>query len=291
MKGLEKDWPDDQALVDDIVRVGSVSAYAESVGRSRSTVQAHVRKRGLTDAVKDAMRARREAYEAPEGVSELDILRQRVKELESRSRMDLKDSVQEERVLQAVEQAVSSVKPPARVIPIERARKKHGYHRQLVAFSDWHGGEVVDREAMNGLNEYTWEVMEHRVKELVSSLLSHKDHSPPLSGLDVMVVGDMISGNIHEELKETNEVPATEQAVQMGYLIGRTIEGLRGHYPDITVKFVVGNHPRMPVKPTTKTCRQGGGDWPAQGCPRRGRRVWCESDSGPGSVSSGAGGE
>src|ERR1039458_7277263 len=122
----------------------------------------------------------------------------------------------------------------------------------LVALSDFHGGEFVDPLAVNHLNDYSWSIMEERVDELVDGLLSHRDHSPALTGLDIAIVGDMVSGHQHQELAETNEYPLAVQGVKMGHLLGQTIERLEPHYENIKVVSVVGNHPRLKQKPASK---------------------------------------
>ena len=161
--------------------------------------------------------------------------------------------VSTERIVAAVEQALADVEHPVTFTapsPSEPSRTAH--HRHVAVWSDWHGGENVDPETVNGLNDYDWQIMESRVDEMLDAMLSHKRRSPELTGLDILIPGDQCSGSNHRELAVTNEYPLAEQGVRMGYLQGRAIEHLAPHYEDIRVVTCVGNHPRLVVKPAAK---------------------------------------
>ncbi len=189
-----------------------------------------------------------------ENVSSEELLRAERDELRRRLATARKADVGEERILQAIEAAVLSVVPPwqtAAMVP-EEGPEPEAHHRQAVLLSDFHGGEVVDRDAVNGLNSYDWEIMEARCDEVVTSLLAYKRRAPALTGLDIAFLGDMCSGSNHAELAETNQYNAAEQGIKMGYLLGQLVERLVPHYPDLKVLGVVGNHPRTSIKPAAK---------------------------------------
>ena len=198
-----------------------------------------------------------------EVVSRSDILEQENKELRAALNKQRKESVGAERVIQAVELALAGLEVPKRkgVVPVKReAGRPH--HRQMVLLSDFHGGEVVDPDVVQGLNEYDWQIMEDRVGEVIQALLSHRDRSPDLTGLDVVFLGDMCSGSNHDELAVTNEYPLAEQGVKMGLLMGQIIEQLAPHYPELNVVTVEGNHPRLNKAPQAKN-PQDNMDWVA----------------------------
>lgn len=198
-----------------------------------------------------------------EVVSRADILEQENKELRAALNRQRKESVGAERVIQAVELALSSLEPPKRkrVVPVKREQGRP-HHRQMVLLSDFHGGEVVDPDVVQGLNEYDWQIMEDRVGEVIQALLSHRDRSPDLTGLDVVFLGDMCSGSNHDELAVTNEYPLAEQGVKVGLLMGQIVEQLAPHYPKLNVVTVEGNHPRLNKAPQAKN-PQDNMDWVA----------------------------
>jgi hypothetical protein len=236
---------------------GEIAAASDRFGCGGSTLRAALKKRGLMDRVNEMRAVRQVAARAKpvtEEVSREEILEQEVRELRAASNRGRKAEVKEERLTRAVEEALRSVAPPTRQRParVSTAAAGKAHHRQLVQWSDWHGGEVVDPDAVNGLNAYSWEIMEARVDEMIDAMLSHKRVSPELTGLDIIVGGDMNSGSNHRELAETNQYPLAEQGVRMGFLLGTAIEKLTDEYRSIRVLNIVGNHPRLALKPAAK---------------------------------------
>lgn len=182
-----------------------------------------------------------------------DILRAELREARRALDQYRKADLATERMLRAMSDALGAVQPPPFVrlaAPVDADEDAH--HRHLLLLSDFHGGERVDGGAVHGLNTYDWEIQERRVDEALHAVLSHQRRAPALTGLDVLFVGDMCSGHIHKEIAETNQYPAAEQAVRMGYLIARIVQRLHGHYPDLRVGGVVGNHGRMDKAPAAK---------------------------------------
>lgn len=197
------------------------------------------------------------------GPSEEEMLRDEVKQLRAAARRTDRASIGDERVLRAIEQAVSRVEP-ARLTLNERHSSEaarhdsiEAHHRQAAVWSDWHYGEVVSKAQMNGLNEFNVAIAEDRVDQLVRSMLAFKRVRPALTGLDIWLLGDMASGAIHA-LEETNEIPAAEQYVKVGYLIASAIERLAAHYADISCAGIVGNHPRPGKEPASKDSYNSG---------------------------------
>ena len=143
-------------------------AFSVAVGQqvSASTLNNHLyRNPDLRGLVRAAF-----ASEVEDVVSRTDILEEENRELRSALGKQRKESVGAERVIQAIEQALTSVEPPKRRVPRPLpAAPKGAHHRQLVCLSDFHGGEVVDPEVVQGLNEYDWQIMEDRWKRLIKS--------------------------------------------------------------------------------------------------------------------------
>lgn len=201
-----------------------------------------------------------------DGPSEIDVLKDTVRELRAQNRRAVRTSAGNERVLRAIEEAVFNTEPfslPAGPRPLNRGvgTKEASHHRQFALWSDWHYGETVSGEQMNGLNEFNVAVAEERVQQLVQSMLKFKRVRPALTGLNIGLLGDMASGMIHK-LEETNEIPAAEQYVRVGYLIASAIAQLAPHYPEIVIDAIVGNHPRAAKEPASKDAYNNG-DWVA----------------------------
>lgn len=225
-----------------------------------STLSNHLgRHRDVRGRVKAAFVAERD-----EVVSRTDLLEEEVRELRLALNRQRRESVGEERVLQAIELAMAQVPKVSRrrsaAVPKREPGRPH--HRALVALSDFHGGEVVDRDVVQGLNEFDWQILEDRCQEVIQSLLSHQRRSPDLTGLDICFVGDLCSGANHLELEVSNEFPLAEQAVKIGLLMGQIVEQLAPHYRNVRVVSVEGNHPRLGKAPQAKS-PQNNMDWVA----------------------------
>jgi hypothetical protein len=91
-------------------------------------------------------------------------------------------------------------------------------------------------------------------------VLSWAERFGPVEELVILGLGDMLSGNIHDELSETNEMPLAEATVQFGLDGAEFIESFVEHFPKIRFAGVVGNHPRPTRKPRAKH-RFDNADW------------------------------
>ena len=101
-------------------------------------------------------------------------------------------------------------------------------HEFVLCWSDLHAAEKVFTDQVHGLNEYGWEIMLERHDALRRSVLSFKENRPyPIARLRILGLGDMVSGDIHDELRETNEMILMETALQLGYDMAEWIEAER----------------------------------------------------------------
>jgi hypothetical protein len=198
---------------------------------------------------------------APEnGPDELELLKHENAELRKVVRKGSRTDLGDERVLRAIERAIERVEPVyLRPLGSGVSASAEAHHRQIAMWSDWHYGEHVDAESVSDINAYSVAICEDRVAQLVKSILSFKKVRPALTGLDIFIMGDMATGKIHR-LEETNEVPAQEQYVRVGYLIAWAVEQLAPHYPQIDIYCTWGNHPRDTPEPSTS---HSNGDWVA----------------------------
>lgn len=179
-----------------------------------------------------------------EGPTREEILEAEVKDLRRRTSRTRSVDIQAERVLQEIAATLRPAEPV--YVPPAPSHVGAKSHVQALVLSDLHCGEVVAPEAVNGLNEFNWDVLVERMAQIEKSLLSFLHARPwPIDELQIWLLGDNLSGNIHEELAETNEFPVAEQAWRVGILIAQFIERLVPHYPRIVVNGVSGNHPRI----------------------------------------------
>lgn len=127
-------------------------------------------------------------------------------------------------------------------------------HEMLALVSDAHFPEVVDPEAALGI-AYDGDVCLHRMARIRDVIIRYKDlraTSYPTQKLTVAVNGDMLSGNIHEELEVTNEEPLTEALVRMAYALFDMGKAFAEEFPAVEFVIMPGNHPRIEKKPRNK---------------------------------------
>lgn len=131
--------------------------------------------------------------------------------------------------------------------------------------SDTHFDEVVHAEEINNVNAYDRHVAELRLTKFGDSVVRlSRDYLGTAFDMPYLVMpwgGDMVGGNIHEELKVTN-ADAIMGTVHhwIGQLIG-LVEMLHGHFKQIYIPCVVGNHGRNSRKPIAKGRVRDNFDW------------------------------
>jgi hypothetical protein len=252
--------PATQELQAGVDEHGSVVAYAKALDIPRSTVQEWCRdagvKKGRTRAPKPAKPA------LGSQVSREEILEQELADSRRALASLRKEDVREQRVIDAITMNLAAKESLYR--PYGRKPSGRGAeHEFVLLWSDAHAGEVVSAEETNGMGGYDWEIMLARHQQILRSVLSYKAHrNYPVGKLHILGLGDGLSGNIHEELRETNAMPLEEATVQFGLDMADWIEEFVPEFAEITVSGVVGNHPRTTQKPAAKR-KYNNSDWTA----------------------------
>jgi transposase-like protein len=258
-KGVQRAWPSDDELRKFAGEVnGNVREGARRMGIARATLNDHLDARGLKAFWQETAAAARSgttttAADPAAEVSREEILEAENRELRAALAKGRQGSVTARRIEEAVKLALETVPmPPPRPAPKASRPGKDAHHVALLQLSDFHGGEDVNPEVVNGRNDYSWDIMVQRVDELVEACRSHQRYSAPLTRAVVTFGGDMCSGSNHLELAVTNEFPLAEQGVRMGYLQAEIVRRLAEIYPHVDVYAVEGNHPRLSQKPSAK---------------------------------------
>lgn len=130
--------------------------------------------------------------------------------------------------------------------------------------SDLHWGEVVHPSQINGVNRYNLDIAHRRMQTLVQSaihllrIISPKMEYP---GIVLPLGGDMISGNIHDELAATNELNTMPTVLDLFGKLVALIETLLEVFPYVFVPCVGGNHGRDTHKIWAKDRNHTSFDW------------------------------
>ena len=169
----------------------------------------------------------------------------------------IKNIAKKELIVDAIRELAPAFPPVAPVqytIPSEGFR---GTHAQTVVapLSDAHIGELVSLEQMGQLNSYDLDIFNRRLYGWATQLLNlvnYRRNISPIDDLVMPMLGDMISGDIHEELARSNITNCMEQMILGANLISQAVMFLAPHFKTITIPCVVGNHGRMTRKPPMK---------------------------------------
>lgn len=145
-------------------------------------------------------------------------------------------------------------------------RKPSGSATAVVCLNDIHGEETVDPATINGLNEYNLEIAERRLDVVANSVLLLLDAERRKSHIRDLVVwlgGDIITGNIHEELAEENALSPIEACRwAKWHLIGLLDHWLEHADVDsVSVVTSKGNHGRTTAKPRIATSAKHSYEW------------------------------
>jgi hypothetical protein len=137
-----------------------------------------------------------------------------------------------------------SVVPPSWVLP-SKGRK----HRAagLLHLSDLHVGEIVRPEEIGGLNEYNPEVFVRRIRRAFAAtieILPRWSTDCSLAGIVVAINGDLVSGDIHDELRRTNGLTAHEQVYLATDELAAGLTKLAEAFGSVLAVFTPGNHGR-----------------------------------------------
>lgn len=126
----------------------------------------------------------------------------------------------------------------------------------VIMLGDWHIGEVIEANEIEGVNAYDYEIAKRRIFEIVEDFLKWTKTQRAgyvIDELHVFCVADWISGTIHEELLVTNEFPAIIQAVRAGQLLGEVFRIFDANFKKVTAwEIAADNHGRLTRKPPMK---------------------------------------
>lgn len=138
--------------------------------------------------------------------------------------------------------------------------KKSSSHKGetlLLMLSDTHVGEVVSKANMGGKNSYNTEIAGNRIRRYFENVINlsttHWSGVPP-ECIYLLLMGDLITGEIHEELAKTNDLQSIGSVRACSGFIIAGLEMLKKAFPKTPINVVTlpGNHSRTSKKPESK---------------------------------------
>lgn len=136
----------------------------------------------------------------------------------------------------------------------------------ITIWSDFHYGEVIDGDQINGVNKFNAKVAMYRFHKLVDVTIDLSFNHMGRANIDypgivVCLGGDMIGGDIHEELARTNDRTPHQSVHDLVDLLGAGLERMASKFNRVFVPCVVGNHGRSTHKPSMKNRVFTNYDW------------------------------
>ena len=155
-----------------------------------------------------------------------------------------------------------SSKPPAWL----RKKGKKGAHRGIanLLLSDLHLDEVVSPAQMGNVNAYNRDIAVRRLRttvETTAEIANDYVQGITYDGISLWLGGDIFSGNIHEELRNTNEAPIM---ASFDFWIDPMVAAMRllaDEFGSVHVAGCVGNHGRNTTQPIMKNRVEDNFDW------------------------------
>ena len=191
----------------------------------------------------------------PDDPSQLLFLRDRVKRLE-RERDDALRAAGAAGTFRSSVLGLMDDMPEPTEFAVSKSSSKHAPETIVLMATDWQWGETVNLGRMDGLNSYNREIATRRAERMFTTAISlATEHwaGPPPARMLLILGGDMISGEIHDELAKTNEllaIPALKDCA--GALMGGIDLLLSELDCPIDVINLPGNHGRVTRKPESK---------------------------------------
>jgi hypothetical protein len=126
----------------------------------------------------------------------------------------------------------------------------------VMQITDGHMGSIQESSEIEGFNEFNPEICKDRQTKFAIDFIDWiniQRGGYVINDCSVLVTGDLISGDIHDELRTTNAFPAPIQVVRAGELLAEQLMLIAPMFKKINVEFITeDNHSRLTKKPQMK---------------------------------------
>jgi len=145
-------------------------------------------------------------------------------------------------------------------------KKITGESTAILTLSDWHWEERVDPSTVNYKNEFTPAIAAKRARGMfqkAAALIDFCRGFTTINQLVIAVLGDLITGYIHEELEESNWLSPTQAILDVQEHLVSGIEFLKKETKckEIIIPTAVGNHGRTQRKKRISTSYKNSFEW------------------------------
>lgn len=161
-----------------------------------------------------------------------------------------------EQMLDGVLASIPMLTPTAPIYKPPKTRKVEQDISVVLHVTDAHYGAIQDEDEIEGFGKYSPEISRERqygfVRDVLDWTTLHRTvYSIPEARF--LVTGDLISGDIHDELRVTNAFPAPRQAVEAGEILAHQAALAAPHFEHVELDIITDdNHGRLTRKPQAK---------------------------------------
>ena len=192
-------------------------------------------------------------------------LKDRIRSLEAMISAHRRETLDEKYVREKIldlKDGFGKIDPPEWLMP-QTKRRGPSQSVPTLLLSDLHWGETVDPAQVYGVNEYNIEIANARLKRVIEKAitLARTISGVAYPGFVLPLGGDMLAGEIHEELVQTNDVPVLPALLNLLEGLIPAIQLLADEFGFVYVPCVAGNHGRMSRKPRAKSRNVTNLDW------------------------------
>lgn len=245
----------------------TVNCVARHSGnRSAAGIELGLNRRTVGDRIAEAERRGIVPSKNIENMENIDHVKLKLKRTEAALSQARESSFDERAVRELIVKLandVSATTMPDWVISADQAAE-HSPGVPTLFASDWHYGEVVDPTQIGGVNKYNMTIANDRARTLIEraiDLLNNHMVNPNYPGIVFALGGDMISGDIHEELMATNEVEIMPTVVELFGILTWCISTLADEFGRVFCPCVSGNHGRNTARIRAKGRNYTSFDW------------------------------
>lgn len=225
----------------------------ESHGYLRTAIN-NLRIRNIVPAARDSVPQKTEDELTEEEIVETNRQQREIARLKDRLQTVeklYKNSIGQSAGLERIEDLIKSIvdaSEPVQVPKRAKAGKEVEEEEAILLLSDLHIGEVVDEDETGGIAVFNLDIasrrLQYTIDKTIKLIKEHLRGGYVVRKLNVFVLGDIISGEIHKELEITNEVGAIQQILYATDQLEIALQKLAQEFEEVNVVVVVGNHGR-----------------------------------------------
>ncbi len=150
------------------------------------------------------------------------------------------------------------------IVAFERYRAQSDKAAAIIPATDWHVDEKVDPKKVNGKNHFNLPEAENRIECFYTEglRLVEAQNEPGIDEIWHPMLGDLMSGYIHEELEDTNSLTSGETVSFLQDMICSGLDlWIKKMKLPIFIPTCVGNHGRTTEKTRVKTRVRNSYEW------------------------------